>query len=131
MTKLMTFEDAVKTARKITEAHPQLILTGSVALIMCGRIPCRDVSDLDFCCGELEVPEGLKVSKDSRDPHDYLMGVPVNIFTHVAMKKGPYLEGLQLWDLEDIERYKREYDRPKDRRDLGSTRRGPYAAVSF
>lgn len=53
----MRFPEAMYYALKIRKKNPHYVLCGSVALIMSGKLPVRDVHDIDFVTNERFISE--------------------------------------------------------------------------
>jgi len=45
---MIKYEDAIEYVRVVQEVYQDFILTGSLGLIMSGKLPVRDVHDIDF-----------------------------------------------------------------------------------
>lgn len=115
----MRYKTALITARNIMQEFPQLYLSGSVALILAGKLPLRDVADIDFACHVDEVPTDSPLVFWNDDGSGESSGcrifdVKCCIFGNQAVMPGPIIDGFKLWDIDDILAKKREFDRLKD-----------------
>lgn len=125
-------------AIEMMEKDPRLVLCGSLALILSKNIPERVVNDLDFVfidspskftlkdrfpCKEdhVYVQEGYTCYKTYVSPH----GQYANIFVFDNPKDikiqeiNTFGKTLLIQNPEQMLEYKKLYDRPKDRQDLG------------
>lgn len=131
----MTQYSAACLAEKIVKLRPYYILCGSLGLLLRGAIPKRDVHDLDFICPKAEFDkikptlqlyggderyvienDGYKCYKVSGDGRFYY-----NVFVFDNDSDYEYNEvysGMKCQTTEQMLKYKKEYNREKDRKDL-------------
>lgn len=131
----MKYNDALNLAKKIMEKRPQLILCGSVGLILQKAIPERDIHDLDFAClpedftfvSELSLYGGAKTDYNTVENEDNTCykvvgdsGYYYDVFVFDDSEKLEYsiVNGIKVQSVNQILSYKKVFDRPKDRNDL-------------
>ena len=132
----MELKNAIYYAKEIIKMHPQYLLCGSTALIIGGKIPSRDVHDLDFCCGISHIHEvkplrflrddGYHIHHyDGYDTYKIDVDGPYNYYYNVFVHKDPkYLyaqivNGIQCQSLDQILFWKKSFGRSKDKKDMG------------
>lgn len=135
----MKYIDALNLAKKIMTKRPNYVLAGSVALILQGTIPERDIHDLDFACVKEEFTfmkelgfygGGTGVINDdysivTNDENTCYKvtadnGHYYDVFVFDESSKLDYTEinGIKVQSSEQIMKYKRQFNREKDRRDI-------------
>jgi hypothetical protein len=136
----MTFKTALEIAKQVKEQNPEYILCGSVALILAGVIPEREVGDIDFIAPSGYVNESLQKVMDNYPSEqtptvktgyttykDNIGAYYYNVYKHVKGKiKTQVVNGIKIQKVEDILKYKKQYARPKDIYDLTSRMRRYY-----
>lgn len=134
----MRFTEALYYTLKIRKKHPQFKLCGSVALILSGKLPVRDVYDIDFVVNESEINletvkkstiyEPLINEKDGyecysiRDDSTYCY----NLFVFkkdIPVKSREINIKIPIQLEDDILKWKAKYNRPKDKEDLRNINR--------
>lgn len=114
----MKCEVAIAKAKLIAKEFPQFYLTGSVALILQGLLPERDVKDIDFVCLKSDTPIEFEQSGVS-DGGIQILGAPCCVFgERNAVKGGPVIDGVKCCDPEKTIEAKNKYNRTKDKRDF-------------
>lgn len=145
----MTFEDALEKAKEIQKEHPEYILCGSLALMISGYIPKRDVGDIDFIAQKpltsKDFPKAMAETKDvvyvkinagylcyevpftmtkESEFHTECIASHYNVFVYDEGVKGinhfTNMYGFLQEDSEQILAWKRLYGREKDLADLHS-----------
>lgn len=115
----MKYHEALSKAKLILKKYPEFYLTGSVALILQGLLPERDVKDIDFVCLRNEIPREFEPSKSSDDGRIEMMGADICIFAEKAsVMAGPMIEGVQCCHPSKIIEAKQKYGRRKDEADF-------------
>lgn len=137
----MKYHTALTLTKEIVKNNPDYILCGSVALILAGVIPERDVSDLDFVAFKSNLSEdelqmvnyahnswwqtektGYKTYKKSITEGIY-SGCYYNLFVHdKKVLRTQVINGIIIQNVNDILKYKLIYSREKDIADLNKAR---------
>lgn len=137
----MTFKTALAIAEEVKKENPEYILCGSVALILAGVIPEREVGDIDFIAPPNYVNEKLKdyimnypgftVPQNKTGYKTYkqdivlndLKGFYYNVFVpDFGNIKTQVVNGITIQDTNTILKYKTLYAREKDLADLSKVK---------
>lgn len=126
----MELSKAIIDAFEISKIHPEYVLCGSVALILKGAIPPRDVHDIDFVVERNKVDgfdlmcKSYKPCMDNKEYHCFFIeenGIKYDLFVYKDDKK---IEmdtiSLPIQSEKDILDVKKGYSRSKDIFDLSS-----------
>lgn len=129
----MRFPEALYYALRIKKKYPTFKLAGSVALILSGKLPVRNVSDIDFVCNEKDIDvsklkkccnyEPLINEDDGYTSYKVVKNVPYQ-FNLLVFKNDISLNGreinfsINVQDSETILHWKKKYNRPKDKKDF-------------
>jgi hypothetical protein len=121
----MNINDAIPIALSIQREHPSYYLCGGLALVLTGRIPPRDVHDLDFTalltpadlshyrkCTYFRTDKLEQETYKGSHPHEHCL------FVNPEMTPGSTIAGLRCADLEQTIQWKRCMNREKDLIDL-------------
>ena len=132
----MRFPEALYYTLNIRRDNPNYLLCGSVALILAGKLPVRDVHDIDFVTNErfVNVSELLSLCDDYGPKEnegytcynihnfDGVHGVwDYNLFVFPdSVKLGVDTLSIKvnMQNMDDIINWKTKYNRPKDKKDL-------------
>lgn len=129
----MRFTEALYYALKIKTKFPSFKLCGSVALILAGKLPVRDVEDIDFVCNEKDINvKGLEKccdydpiinEKDKYKSYKLRHNVPypfnLLVFENdVEIKSRDLNIKIPVQDTEQMLFWKIKYGREKDKEDL-------------
>jgi len=130
----MRFPEALYYALKIRRKHPEFALCGSVALILAGRIPPRNVTDIDFVVCKSKISEttllGLKIDESynviEKDGYKCYTINESGVFKYnlfvfeneesVKIKLNSIK--LLMQDTTQILEWKQKFNRPKDKKDI-------------
>jgi len=135
----MRFTEALYYSLATKKRYPHYTLCGSVALILAGKIPVRDVGDIDFVTNErfvniseLLIETGSEHYSDVIENDGYrcvniknrcgvngVWSYSLFIFPdNVIINKTNQTIKLELQSVDDILKYKKQYNRHKDRQDI-------------
>lgn len=136
----MRFPEALYYALKIRRKYPDFALCGSVALILAGKIPPRNVSDIDFVTTKSGAKRsGINLEEKSDD--SYTTVIEKDGYKCYVLKddstykynlfvfdddadlriKNNKIE-IKMQDSEQILAWKKKYNRPKDKSDIRNVR---------
>jgi hypothetical protein len=131
--KPIKYEYALALAKLKMKECPDLMLSGSLALILAGAIPKRDVSDIDFTIQNTKLYNLKTERNSSRLDYNYNNyrcltvindlidnDVYYNVFVHNKWSlRAQYIDGIKVQHIDDIIKYKKQFNRDKDKEDLG------------
>lgn len=128
----MKYEQALKIAKKVMNRHPDYILCGSVALILAGVLPERDVGDVDFIVPKDNFTKTMiedlayKGTNIKMGYKAYIERIAmfehynIFMFDNTEKIKTKVIGGLTIQDPENILKFKNLYARDKDLKDLNA-----------
>ena len=122
------YDDARAIAIEIQVNHPEWLVCGSLALMLCGYLKTADVSDVDFVTNSFPEPLPDYSYKYNKSPHKNLCSYYhveykefVDLFIHprpVFSELGKTYRGLRIQKIEDVLYWKNHFNRDKDKSDL-------------
>ncbi len=127
---MIEYSYALQIAKLIIKNNPNYVLCGSTALILSKTMPKRKVNDLDFCCPSELFKLGTKQTYGDYGPmknEGYLCykitgdkGFYYNVFVHDKKfdLKITTVDGVKIQDPQQILKFKKEYNRTKDKEDF-------------
>lgn len=132
-------DKSIRLIKELQRNNPDLLLCGSVALILSGLLPKRNVSDIDFVCSDKHMRKIRRNLSLRSDPYNDLNDgynsystyitvggwyckINVLFFKDDTQLRSDHLKSnntmIKHQDLQDIINWKKKYNRPKDLKDL-------------
>lgn len=129
--------DILVKIKELQDMYPAFMLSGSAALIACGIMDSRPMSDIDISMYSIDLPywtflTGLRIDRDYPDSgHGYLsyhgsyLGINLNLLVfedNIQLRSKHYnvpgVGSIRHQEIDDILMWKRKYARVKDLKDL-------------